>query len=693
MEPAASSTVPAAFVSSLAALFAVALAAYVFLLAPGQAWFRGRASSTPRSFARVALSALFTTVVGLGLAASETFSLPRLAVIGALTALFGYVFVARVRHEEPGAATRAGAGAAIFVVVLCLYWPPFETHLAASDSTSYVASGIHLARAHRLWKHDDLVERLSPSVRPNLFFSVMGYPWKPPYARMPGGLVIDTPDSSVVHASFLPAPMVWSALFADALGARYAGGFAALFGALGVWGFWHFARRRLEVLPALLATSLVALNAAGSWAGKFALSEPLAWTFLWAGLVALDAYEEDGFATDARLAAVLLGGTVLSRIEYLPFIAAALALRSLLRSDAPSRPLTPGFVSCFAAMALLACAQTIVLPGSYVSPIRDALEGLWFRVLVGRAEHPWITLGWPVLALIVSIWLVRRIGVRRAACGAIVLLAVAPYVLSSHSTVWRSVEWLGHYVGPVALLLGPVGAVVAWRSRHAISGEGFFVCLALLVTALLVYSPHVYPVMPWASRRYVPLVVPALLLWAVIALVRIGRRSMPAAAVAGALLAVSVAWPARATWRLPFYEGTYAALEHTAALMPKDGALLIDNRLIPLMLAPPLWLAFDRNSLPVDTSTVGGRDTTAGVVHALAATGAVYLLKPSATPEERLPSVIAKRVRDFEIELALPEQTDAAPPGAVDDYTELVSLFELTASERPGTSAAPGATR
>ena len=191
MEPAASSTVPAALISSTAALFTIVLAAYVFLLAPGQAWFRGRAASTPRLFARVALSALLTTILGLGLAALEMFSLPRLVVVTALTALLGYVFVARVRDDAPGAAASSGAGPLIFVLVLCTYWPPFETHLAASDSTSYLAAGVHLARAHKLWKHDELVEELSPLARQTLFFSVMGYPWKPPYARMPGGLVID----------------------------------------------------------------------------------------------------------------------------------------------------------------------------------------------------------------------------------------------------------------------------------------------------------------------------------------------------------------------------------------------------------------------------------------------------------------------------------------------------------------------
>jgi hypothetical protein len=62
----------------------------------------------------------------------------------------------------------------------------------------------------------------------------------------------------------------------------------------------------------------------------------------------------------------------------------------------------------------------------------------------------------------------------------------------------------------------------------------------------------------------------------------------------------------------------------------------------------------------------------------LADRGPVYLLKPSATPAEVVPFVLTERVKDFEIELALPEQTDASPPQKIDDYVELLSLFKLS---------------
>ena len=78
-------------------------------------------------------------------------------------------------------------------------------------------AGIHLARTHHLWKHDPLAAELTPHARARLFFSVLGHPWKPPYARMPGGLVIDNPESHIVRPAFFPTPVVWSALGAESI--------------------------------------------------------------------------------------------------------------------------------------------------------------------------------------------------------------------------------------------------------------------------------------------------------------------------------------------------------------------------------------------------------------------------------------------------------------------------------------------
>jgi len=665
--------------ASLASVALALLCAYVFLVAPGQAWWRGNASGTPLLLARVAGSALWTTLAGLALAALDSFALPRLAALSGAFALFGYLFVARVRVEGSArTAARGVASALIFVLALAAYWPPYETHIAASDSTTYTAAGIHLAHARHIWKHDPLVEKVPAIGRAALFFSVLGSPWKPPYARMPGGLVIDSPNSDIVRPAFFPVPIVWSALCADALGGRYAGAFAPLFAALGVWAFWHFARRRLSHPASLLATGLVALNAATYWSGRFPLAEPIAWFFLWSGLVALDAYEEDGFASDARLAGALLAAATVVRLELLPFLVVALMLRYLMRADLGSRPLTAGFAFCFAAIAAVALAQVRLLPGAYAAPITDTWSGFVFRTRAAWMAAPWAVGLGATLAALVAALSIRRFGFVRAFASGIVVAFVAAYVEScAQQAALRSLGWLVSYLGALGLVLALVGAALAWRERHATPGDGFFVVLAGLVTCALVYAPHVLAVMPWASRRFVPLVVPALLLWAVSAATRLRAHASAAGALVVLVLATTVLWPARALWQTPFYERSYDELRKVADALPKDGIVLMDNQLIPLLLSTPLWLVYDHNSLPVDTSTTLGRHLVGGLVQSMQSSGPLYLLKSSSASAEPIPFVVSRAVRDVEIELALPEQTSARPPQRIERYTQLISLFEL----------------
>src|SRR5205085_6598373 len=128
-----------------------ALAAWICFYASG--WLvLGRARLVvPGMFARVAASAIVTTVCGVLLAAAEHFSLPALLAGNLVIALAG----ALVRRSlcSPDADDGASPlpdqsrhpdrlGWLVFVVALMAYWPPYPTFLGGSDSTAYVAAGI-----------------------------------------------------------------------------------------------------------------------------------------------------------------------------------------------------------------------------------------------------------------------------------------------------------------------------------------------------------------------------------------------------------------------------------------------------------------------------------------------------------------------------------------------------------------------
>ncbi len=139
------------------------------LVVPG--WAAARALDMRADlFARVWLGFGITSVVALQLAYAGAFSLTLLlgvlAVVSGLCVVVGRLRTRLALHRDRAAprppaggnvaTTRAlafAAGIAAFLVC----WPPYETVIAASDSTMYVNAGIHLARTGTLAVHDTIV--------------------------------------------------------------------------------------------------------------------------------------------------------------------------------------------------------------------------------------------------------------------------------------------------------------------------------------------------------------------------------------------------------------------------------------------------------------------------------------------------------------------------------------------------------
>jgi len=669
----------------LVGLAPAAVAAYLFLLGPGQAWWRGRASALPRLFCRVALSVGLTSLIGLGLVAFDAFSLPRLVAINAALTLSGYLLVGRVRYQSVVPAIGAGLGGLIFAVALCCYWPAYEAHFAASDASAYAAGGIHLAREHQLWKHDDIAEYLPPRLRQRLFYSVLGMAWKPPYARMPGGLVIETPTSDVVRPAFFPLPVIWSALFADALGPRHVGGYAPLFCALALWATWYFARRRMGAAAAVATTVLVGANAASYWAAKMPLSEPLAWFFLWSGLVALDAWEDEGFAGDARLGALLLGLAGTTRIEFLIFIVAALAIRRLLGGALGGRPTTAGFCLVFAATTAVTAAEAWTLRGAYLVPLADTVRGLQYLAIQAWNGAAPTVVASAVTAAALALLAARRFGlINTVLAGSLAAFVLVYTRVAAHSQTLRSIVWLYSYLGVATLALALPGLIDTWRRRHEVPGNTLFIILTVFFGGLLIYSPHVIASMPWASRRFVPLLVPAILILAASSCSRIARRSLAAGAVAWLALAGSVLQPLPALWNRGYYDGSSQQLAEFAALLPKRSVLLIDGRLTGFVLSTPLWLAHDINSLPVFAGHRDSRKDIRTTVASLAPHRPVFLLKSTLAPAEPIAGLAVEHYADYSFAVRLPEQTEAKPPRLSQNYVQPVSIYRLTVATNSG---------
>jgi hypothetical protein len=124
----------------------------------------------------------------------------------------------------------------------------------------------------------------------------------------------------------------------------------------------------------------------------------------------------------------------------------------------------------------------------------------------------------------------------------------------------RSVEWLLWYTGPVtasAALLAAAGlaavAVHRWRRAGPVPNWIVTAWVALGSVLLTLYRPGITPDHPWADRRLVPVVLPAVVLAAaaaIAAVVRLVRRRAPVdragptAAGLGSAAVIVVAWVA-----------------------------------------------------------------------------------------------------------------------------------------------------
>ena len=703
--------------AALSFLIPTLAALYLCLYAPAQAWWHGRSATLPPAFASLALSLAWTTAVGLALAAVDRFSLPRLVAVNGLVALCGYLAGRAPRSAAPRPPARERIGPLIFSACLAAAWPAYTPLVGGADATAYLATGLHLARNHRTWKHDPIVEELPRILRRRVFPSAVGQPWKPPYSRMLGGMVIDTPDSSTVRPSFFPAPSVWAAIFGDALGARYAAAFAPLLAAVAAWGRWRVARARVPAPAALLCVVLASVNAGALWAARTPLAEPLAWGLLWAGLAAFDAWRRGGRAADGWAAGLLLGATGMARIEYLGLIGLGL-IAWKLAAPASRPPEAPSILPLTGGLLLMTAAtlgESFTLPGAYAAPCAELWSGLRYQATQrSRAQLVGLSLGgWLAASFVAGAHRLRLAGRSLGRVRAALLLALAAgiwaYVHSSHPRLDRSLPWMLAYLGWPTLLLGPAGFWTLWARRAREPGNTLLVLLSLLVTGLLVYNTRVWPELPWAIRRFVPLVFPVSILAATVgaawlsAAIRawfdrqaagtaraplarlalgsisgIGRAAVWIALVAGLLL------PARGFWRKPYYANAADQLGELAELIPAGTIVLLDDRLARFVLPTPLWLLYDRNSVPVYAASRQGRNMIAALVANLEDRGPLMLLEPSATRgPEPIPFVRKTRAFDYTLELLLPgSPSDPIPLRAQRHYFHL-SAFHLRRVGRP----------
>jgi Dolichyl-phosphate-mannose-protein mannosyltransferase len=388
-----------------------------------------------------------------------------------------------------------------------------------------------------------------------------------------------------------------------------------LLGAGALLAFYGLARQFTGRAWALAATAALAVSLPLVYFSRNPYSEPVTLLFLAGGLALLAEAVRRDRAWVYGLAGLVLGSSTLARIDGFFFLLAVpiFAVVALAAAPAGRRRRVAGQVGA-ALAGVAAPAAAAVANLANLSPT-------YFRALGGElrltlaAMAAVAALGAVVVALAWRTRLLQRAAAATGrwlpAAGAAAVVVVA--AVGASRPLWyvghtanpepsqpgyieflqraggqavdgtrtyaeQTIAWLSWYWGPVTVALGVLG-VAAGVHRLLRRGDLRLVApLGMFLPAAVLYlSVPATPDQVNAMRRFLPVVVPGLLLGAAVALGLLARRSRAALAVAAALACLMVLFPAAVGARVfTVRHGVpqLAEVRNLCAHLPADAALV-----------------------------------------------------------------------------------------------------------------------
>ena len=397
----------------------------------------------------------------------------------------------------------------------------------------------------------------------------------------------------------------------------------AVVGGFALASFAGFVARSVGPRAAPFATLVLALAYPETHAFRSPYSEPLTQLMFFGGLCLLwDAGQRTEQTSRAvAVAGVVLGLTTAVRVDALADLlplAAVVVVLAVGRHDHHSADAVALGLGLVAGIGVGGC-DGLLLHYAYLHDTRSQLR------LVGAASAA------VLLGIAVAVPVGRRLAERgtwqrvpdrtRSRLGlavaaavplvAVLAYAVRPYVEHPHSPasdttaqeVGRlqalahlgadphrtyaegSLHWLGWWVGAPAILLGAMGAGLV--ARRWVQGRDAALLpvtiTGLAVAVLVLWRPSITPDHPWADRRFVPVVLPVLVLLATWLLARLAEdpRWRPAVPVLGLAILLPTVLSTAPLAFTRTENGQLAALDALCRRIPPDAAVLfVDAELV-----------------------------------------------------------------------------------------------------------------
>jgi hypothetical protein len=486
---------------------------------------------------------------GLALAHLGRYSL--LAALGLAVAGCGVVLAVAWRARgrprldpDPAGMTMV---VALALVAALLFFPGFPYGTGDKDPGLYVMHGLAISRTGSYALTDPTLDRARiPSV---ILYS--------PGARFPGVWINDAAAQRIVPQFY----HLWPALLATGFGL---GGFTGLanlapFAALlGVLAVALLARRVFGLVAGSLAGLLLATNMLQVWQAKYQTTEGFAQVLIVGAVLGVVIAIRTGWRPAAGVAGLLLGLSYLARPDsvllVLLAVGAGCTLLVLGRLDARA-----GWFAAGAALTLphgllqaylLARAYTLAndLPGltelALLTAVPVVLAVLIWRLLPRLGPRLTVLIEdrrvqrWGGAAITAAVGLVIAVGLARPRLfGATFMTYNGRFVRSFAEQTMIRLSWFLTLPG-LALLWAGVG-VVALRRWRAAAWAAALPCLVLL--PLYVLDPRNSSRLMWWGRRFVPVMLPGVMVLIAIALTAgllwAGRGRWPVRLAAGAAAA------------------------------------------------------------------------------------------------------------------------------------------------------------
>lgn len=568
---------------------------------------RAALDAEERFFWSVIISLAVSLSIVLALAAAGRYSFQRLLIADALlTAVVA--LGARFRLTYGGAARYMTVTAAIplLLVILGLYrfFPPSEYIIGGKDPGVYINEGIQIAQRGTLVYRDPVIASVPPFAR-DLFFP--SHQHDAYYSTRFMGFFISEPESGTVVGQFphlLPASIAIGYGLDGLTGARRTTGAWAILGLVAV----YFAGARLSGRTAAAAAAgLLALHVIEVWFARYPNAEVVMQALLFAAILASARAHVDGDPFFAPVAGALLGLQLFLRFDAVLGIAAvgASVAALMLRSVRPrlSFVLTLGAIAVLAWFYMLGPLRAYAYqPILWLGKLTVWQQLALLAITAGGAAALGVASRSPKLAA-------RLVVFMPLLCIALVWVAAA-YALYLRQPGGKLTDYDAYalrtftsfYFTVPALLAALIGYALVAR-REFWKDPGFFFTVTLF-SLFFFYKIRIWPDHFWMTRRFLPVIVPGMLLLASAAAlsgVRAGPRSVRVlrAFIGLAFVALLAAHYARASRPLLThieYAGVIAKLEQLAATISDNDLLVVESRETDThILALPLAYVYARH--------------------------------------------------------------------------------------------------